>query len=65
MMCPCATCALQGCGVHHEKCEPYKAWKEQKNEANRKRIEEISKRAISRDAEMKYRKNLRQHVNRK
>lgn len=35
MKCPCITCALNGCGVHHNKCVRYKAWKDELAKRNK------------------------------
>ena len=59
MKCPCKGCPNAGCGSYHDKCETYQEWKNGLDEAHKTREKEITSRTISRDHEMKYRKNLK------
>lgn len=35
MKCPCKGCERAGCGAYHEECEPYKAWKAEREDVNK------------------------------
>jgi len=41
MICPCKTCDRQGCGRDHDTCEPYKAWKRERDLARTQRGEQV------------------------
>lgn len=62
MICPCKTCDRKGCGSYHDSCEPYKEWAAANKEKNEKRKAEKDVRQLSRDHEMKYRRNLKTGV---
>lgn len=57
MKCPCKGCENAGCGVHHDSCEPYLEWQAERRKENEKRF--ATHHEMSRDHELKYRKNLR------
>lgn len=59
MICPCKGCDKAGCGTFHDQCEPYIQWRSERDRINRLRAEEADNRSLSRDQEMKYRKNLK------
>lgn len=59
MICPCIKCEKAGCGAFHDICPKYTEWKVQKDEANRRKAADQDARQLSRDHEMKYRKNLK------
>ena len=59
MKCPCKGCDHRKLGCHGN-CEQYKAWAEEREEINRKRYAAQDARQLSRDHEMKYRRNLKQ-----
>lgn len=57
MICPCKKCSNKGCGVNHDSCEPYIAWRQYRNQQNEKSLAEYH--YISRDREMRYRRNMK------
>ena len=57
---PCLKCPKVGCGSYHDICTEYQAFREWKDNQNRKKQEERDIRQLSRDHEMKYRRNLKQ-----
>lgn len=59
MKCPCKSCEKVGCGSYHDKCHAYSEWRAFRDEVNRKKADHQELKALSRDHEMKYRKNLR------
>ena len=59
MKSPCITCEKKGCGIFHDKCPQYQEWKEHRKEICKKRNMEHMTAGISRDHEIKYRKNLK------
>lgn len=59
MRCPCKACDHREIGCHG-RCEGYQEWTASRHEINRKRAADQELRGISRDHEMKYRKNLKQ-----
>ena len=60
MKCPCKGCEPPKRTLTcHGFCEEYKEWRAARDEANRKRNIDHDNRQLSRDHEMKYRKNLR------
>lgn len=58
MRCPCKNCDHRKLNCHGA-CEGYKAWRDEKDKANRKKQQEHETKTLSRDHEMKYRKNLK------
>lgn len=62
MICPCKGCEKKGCGSLHDSCEAYQAWLIWNNERKKKRHEYHDVRQLSRDHELKYRKNLKKGV---
>ena len=58
MICPCKGCEKAGCGIYHDECEPYLEWQRYRRKQNDKRNAERCD--MSRDHEMKYRRNLKQ-----
>lgn len=58
MKSPCENCEKQGCGKDHDTCQPYLKWKEWRKGIAEKRKADSETGGISRDHEMKYRKNL-------
>lgn len=60
MICPCKGCEKAGCGEYHDTCERYLAWTDERKAYNNRRHAEDDCRQLSRDHEMKYRKNLKQ-----
>lgn len=59
MICPCKGCVDRTITCHGV-CKRYQEWKAWKDDVNRNRKEESDLRQLSRDHEMKYRKNLKQ-----
>ncbi|MBQ1779299.1 MAG: hypothetical protein IIZ93_14185 [Acidaminococcaceae bacterium] len=59
MKCPCKGCEKVGCGSFHDRCEAYQAWTAENARASEKRAAEVDMRNLSRDHEMKYRRNLK------
>ena len=59
MICPCKGCEKAGCGSYHDVCPAYSEWRAWKDNVNKKKSEEGDKRTLSRDHELKYRKNLK------
>ena len=59
MMCPCKGCDHRELGCHGI-CKKYQEWTASRHEINRKRQLDKENRQLSRDHEMKYRKNLKQ-----
>lgn len=59
--CPCKGCEQRKVGCHGS-CEAYQAWTASRHEIIRKRQIEQEKRQLSRDHEMKYRRNLKEGV---
>ena len=59
MVCPCISCEQKGCGEKHSTCEGYLAWKAERDRIKEARYREMEGRPLSRDQEMKYRKNLK------
>ena len=62
MKCPCKECDQKGCGNYHDSCEPYQEWQKVRSRINRKRQEYHNANGLSRDHEMKYRRNLKAGV---
>lgn len=62
--CECNGCTKRHAGCHAT-CKSYKLYREQVDTARREKAKEYPYYSMSHDQEMKYRKNLRQHVNRK
>ena len=60
MKCPCKGCEKAGCGQYHDQCERYQAWIASRHEIKRMKWLEQDSRSMSRDHEIKYRKNLKQ-----
>lgn len=60
MKCPCKDCEKKGCGSFHDSCENFKKWTASRQEANKIKWLEQDSRSMSRDHEIKYRKNLKQ-----
>ena len=58
MKCPCKGCLDRKLGCHG-RCERYQEWSASRHEINRKRIADKEMIQLSRDHEMKYRKNLK------
>ena len=58
MKCPCRGCTSRKLNCHGF-CDEYKAWREWKDEVNRKKQQDQEMKALSRDHELKYRKNLK------
>ena len=58
MKCPCKGCFKRKLGCHGF-CEEYKTWREWYNRINQKRQAENATKQLSRDHELKYRKNLK------
>ena len=58
MKSPCEKCEKQGCGKDHDTCQPYMEWKSWRKEIAEKRKADSETGGISRDHEMKYRKNM-------
>ena len=58
MKCPCKNCDRRKLGCHGN-CEPYQQWSAGRHEINRKRMEENESQQLSRDQELKIRRNLR------
>ena len=58
MKSPRENCEKQGCGKDHDTCQPYIEWKEWRKGIAEKRKADSETGGISRDHEMKYRKNL-------
>ena len=58
MKCPCKECTDRKL-LCHGSCDEYKAWKEYREEINKKRLADKELKQLSRDHEIKYRKNLR------
>ena len=65
MICPCKECENQGCGAYHSECEKFAGWQEWRSEGIRRRMADADNRQISRNQEMKYRRNLKQGRNRR
>ena len=59
MKCPCKECFHRTITCHGF-CEGYKAWREWRDEVNRKKQQDKELKALSRDHELEYRKNLKQ-----
>lgn len=59
MKCPCKDCFDRTITCHGF-CEDYKKWREWRSEINEKRKNDQEVRTMSRDHEIKYRKNLKQ-----
>lgn len=59
MICPCKHCEDAGCGSYHDKCQRYKEWREELDEKKAKRHAAGELKQLSRDHEMKYRRNLK------
>lgn len=57
--CPCKGCTKRKLGCHGF-CDQYKEWRDWRDEVNRKRHAEDETKQLSRDHELKYRKNLKQ-----
>lgn len=36
---PCKYCENKGCGIYHDKCEKYKAFKKEREEARRRQLD--------------------------
>ena len=62
MICPCKTCDRKGCGSFHDSCEAYQEWSAWNEEKNRKKAAEKEANGLSRDHEMKYRRNIKTGV---
>lgn len=58
MKCPCKGCFRRKLGCHGF-CKEYQEWAASRHEINRKRQMEKENRQLSRDQELKYRKNLK------
>ena len=59
MKCPCKGCDDTGCGSYHDICPKYKKWREWKDSVNKAKANDSELKAISRNHELKYRKNLK------
>ena len=61
MICPCKACEKKGCGSHHEECEPYQAWKVERQDVNkwlRDQIPQVSETAVKgRNEKLKHAKS--------
>lgn len=62
MTCPCRDCERKGCGSYHSHCEKFTEWQEWKAEGNKRRQADKETRQLSRDHELKYRRNLKTGV---
>ena len=62
---PCTRTCPKRTEICHASCPWYKAYREFKDEQNRKRGNEIKSRPFSHDLEMKYRKKLKEGGKRK
>ena len=58
MRCPCKNCDHRDAYCHGS-CEAYKQYSESRHEISRKKAMDQDSRQLSRDHEMKYRKNLK------
>ena len=58
MKCPCKGCDRRKLGCHGF-CDQYKEWREWANKINQKRQADGELKQLSRDHELKYRKNLK------
>ena len=58
MKCPCKGCDHRKLGCHGF-CDGYQKWRDWKEEVNRKRQADGELKQLSRDHELKYRKNLK------
>lgn len=58
MGCPCKECEKVGCGSFHDECDKYVAWRAEREEISKKRLE--SHAHISRSRELKYRRKLKE-----
>ena len=61
MKCPCKGCDHRKLGCHGF-CNEYKEWRIEIDERNRNRQKENDSRQLSRDHELKYRRNLKEGV---
>lgn len=61
MKCPCKGCDHRKLGCHG-RCDEYQKWSAWKIGINQKRHEDKEVRQLSRDHELKYRKNLKTGV---
>lgn len=57
MICPCKGCENNGCGAFHDQCEPYQQWQKDRRAESDKRA--AMSYQMSRDHELKYRRNLK------
>ena len=62
MICPCKGCEKAGCGEYHDQCERYQSWAVGRKAVNDLKRSEADFRQLSRDHEMKYRRNLKTGV---
>ena len=62
MICPCKKCPRKGCGSYHDVCPDYQPWVKEENAKKEKRKAEQEVRQLSRDHELKYRRNLKEGV---
>ena len=56
--CPCKGCEKRKLGCHGF-CDQYKQWRDLHDQANKKRQADVEFKQLSRDHELKYRKNLK------
>ena len=59
MKSPCETCERQGCGSYHDQCPEYQEMRKRLDSINQQKYFEKELGGISRDHELKYRKNLK------
>lgn len=65
MKCPCIACEKKGCGVYHDVCADYQKYVQARQKINERNRQDAENRQISRDQEIKYRRNLKMGVVRK
>ena len=59
MICPCKGCPKKGCGSYHDICPDYQPWAKSEKKKKAKIQAENEIKSLSRDHELKYRKNLK------
>jgi hypothetical protein len=61
MICPCKGCTERTI-LCHGRCDGYQQWKKEREEINRIRSMETENRQLSREHEIRYRKNVKRRV---